>query len=150
MCNSAILQLSTMKPYVVNHNSWIVQELGGAVMQRIIHFMPLRQKFPTWTLIHFNYHQQQVDWGFRACGIYSGGSCIKKDFHPVYCFCVIYFICTRCIPWLPCWGHCPWCGVKNTFRILVYFREYTFPILLIFLQTRHFVSSYMPGLLVCS
>jgi hypothetical protein len=31
--------------------------------------------------------------------------------------------------------HHPWCGMKNTFSVSVYFREYTFPIFLI--------SSYM-------
>jgi hypothetical protein len=35
------------------------------------------------------------------------------------------------IPWLPCWSHWLWYGVKNTFGFLVYSKDYTFPVLLI-------------------
>jgi hypothetical protein len=33
-------------------------------------------------------------------------------------------------PWPPCWCHRPWCGVKNTFGMSAYSKEYICPILL--------------------
>jgi hypothetical protein len=33
-------------------------------------------------------------------------------------------------PWLPCWCHSPWCGMRNIFGVSVYSKEYTLPILL--------------------
>jgi hypothetical protein len=42
------------------------------------------------------------------------------------------------LPWFLCWCHCWWCGVKNSFGILVYCKEYTFPILLNFSSYTNF------------